>query len=201
MQNHTAEDGFHIAYNESYLHDLMAILITKRSWISLNPVGGTIAPGSQTDITVSLNSKNFPLGDFWASVEIFNNDPQAGHLVIPIHMKVDSIVSGISEFAEIPRDYQLFQNYPNPFNPTTTIRYNIKQASKVKLKIYNLLGQEIRTLVNGSQEAGYQSIIWDGRDNIGVPVASGIYIYQLAANPASGTGDRFINTRKMILMK
>ncbi|MCK4893111.1 MAG: carboxypeptidase regulatory-like domain-containing protein, partial [Calditrichia bacterium] len=201
MQNHAADDGFHIAFNESYLHDLMAILITKRSWISLNPVGGTIAPGSQTDIIVSLNSKNFPLGDFWASVEIFSNDPQAGHLVIPIHMKVDSILTGIAGTPEIPQDYQLFQNYPNPFNPTTTIRYGLKQASDVKLKIYNLLGQEVRTLISAQQEAGYQSIVWDGRDNRGTPVASGIYIYQLAANPATGVGQSFTSTRKMILMK
>ncbi|MCK5453841.1 MAG: T9SS type A sorting domain-containing protein, partial [Calditrichia bacterium] len=91
--------------------------------------------------------------------------------------------------------------YPNPFNPTTTIRYGLKQASDVKLKIYNLLGQEVRTLISAQQEAGYQSIVWDGRDNRGTPVASGIYIYQLAANPATGVGQSFMSTRKMILMK
>jgi hypothetical protein len=201
MQNHAADDGFHVAFNESYLHDLMAILITKRSWISLNPVGGTIAPGLHTDIIVSLNSKNFPFGDFWASVEIFSNDPQAGHLVIPIHMKVDSILTAIADLQELPKDYQLFQNYPNPFNPTTTIRYGLKHASDVNLKIYNLLGQEVRTLFSARQEAGYQSLVWDGRDNNGIPVASGIYIYQLTANPATGTGQSFMSTRKMILMK
>jgi hypothetical protein len=179
----------------------MAILITKRSWISLNPVGGSIPPGGQIDIMVSLNSKNFPLGDFWASVEIFNNDPQAGHLIIPIHMKVDSILTGLNQSAEIPREYQLFQNYPNPFNPTTTIRYGLNQVSDVKLKIYNLLGQEIRTLISAPQEAGHHSIMWDGRDNNGIPVASGIYIYQLTANPVNAVGQRFMSTRKMILMK
>jgi len=201
MQNHGATDGFHIAYDEPYLHDQMAILITKRSWISLNPVGGAVAPGSQMDMTVSLNSKNFPLGDFWASVEIFSNDPQAAHRIIPIHMKVDSILTGIAATPALLREYHLLQNYPNPFNPTTTIRYGLNQVSDVKLTVFNLLGQEIRSLVDSRQEAGFQSIFWNGRDDSGRTVASGIYIYRLEANPVSGNGERFIGTRKMILMK
>jgi hypothetical protein len=194
MQNSNATDGFHIAYDESYLHDDMAILISKRSWISLNPTGGVVAPGSQLDIQVSLNSREFPYGDFWASVEIFSNDPQNTQVTIPIHMKVDSVSVGISHNLEIPEEYQLLQNYPNPFNPSTSIQYALKQASKVSLKIYNLLGQEIRTLVNTNQEAGFQNVQWDGRDNRGQSVASGIYIYRLET-------DEFTSTRKMVLMK
>jgi hypothetical protein len=94
----------------------------------------------------------------------------------------------------VPLEYALHQNYPNPFNPTTTIKYDLKKSGNVQLIIYNLLGQKIRNLVNSSQEAGYQSILWDGRNDSGISVASGIYIYRLEA------GD-YINTRKMILMK
>ena len=94
----------------------------------------------------------------------------------------------------LPVEYALHQNYPNPFNPTTTIRYDLKQSGDVQLVIYYLLGQKIRTLVNTSQDAGYQNVVWDGRNDSGTSVASGIYIYRLEA------GD-YVNTRKMILMK
>ena len=94
----------------------------------------------------------------------------------------------------MPKEFALYQNYPNPFNPTTTIRYDVKQATEVKLVIYNMLGQEVRTLVNNRQDAGYKTVVWDGLNNRGSRVASGIYIYRLQA------GD-FVQARKMILMK
>jgi hypothetical protein len=94
----------------------------------------------------------------------------------------------------VPAEYALHPNYPNPFNPTTTIKYDLKQAGDVRLTIYNLLGQKVHTLVNARQEAGYQSAIWDGRNDVGSGVASGIYIYRLEAG-------NYISTRKMILMK
>ncbi len=102
----------------------------------------------------------------------------------------------------IPAEYALHQNYPNPFNPATTIKYDLKQTSQVTLKIYTLLGQAVRTLINESQDAGYQSVVWDGRNEAGVPVASGIYLYRLEAIDASlSTTSGFVQTRKLILMK
>jgi hypothetical protein len=94
----------------------------------------------------------------------------------------------------IPDEFALHQNYPNPFNPTTTIRYDLKENSDVVLQIYNLLGQNIRTLVNARQEAGYREVVWDGRNNVGNAVASGIYIYRIEAG-------NFVQTRKMVLMR
>ncbi len=94
----------------------------------------------------------------------------------------------------IPEEFALLQNYPNPFNPTTTIKYGLKNSVDVKLTIYNLVGQEVRTLVNNRQDAGYKTVVWDGLNSRGSRVASGIYIYRLQA------GD-FVQARKMILMK
>lgn len=97
----------------------------------------------------------------------------------------------------IPKEYRLFQNYPNPFNPTTDIRYQIpddRSPAHTTLKIFNLLGQEVRTLVDEVKDAGYYSVTWDGRDNLGNDVPSGVYFYRLTA------GD-FMKTRKMILTK
>ena len=94
----------------------------------------------------------------------------------------------------IPTEYALHQNFPNPFNPTTTILYDLKQATDVTVKIYNMLGQEVRTLVSSRQEAGQKSVVWDGLNNAKARVTSGIYIYRIQA------GD-FVQARKMILMK
>ena len=85
-------------------------------------------------------------------------------------------------------------NYPNPFNPTTTIKYNVPESGNVTVEIYNVLGQKVRTLVSTIQRAGENSIIWDGTNNNGDVVASGVYFYKLTV------GGRMI-TKKMILMK
>ncbi|MEJ2536372.1 MAG: T9SS type A sorting domain-containing protein, partial [Calditrichia bacterium] len=106
-----------------------------------------------------------------------------------------TVITGIGDGGvQVPKEFALYQNYPNPFNPTTTIRYDVKQSTEVKLVIYNMLGQEVRTLVNNRQDAGYKTVVWDGLNNRGSRVASGIYIYRLQA------GD-FVQARKMILMK
>lgn len=96
--------------------------------------------------------------------------------------------------SEIPDTYTLQQNYPNPFNPVTTIQFQIPQAGIVSLKIYNILGQEVRTLINSHIPEGYHKVLWDGKDARGVPAASGIYIYRIHAGS-------FIAAKKMIVMK
>lgn len=94
----------------------------------------------------------------------------------------------------VPATTALKENYPNPFNPTTTIEYDIAKAGKVSLKIYNLLGQEVRTLVNDYKAEGTYKVQWDGKNNAGVSVSTGMYIYRLQV------GD-FVATRKMQLIK
>ena len=91
-------------------------------------------------------------------------------------------------------DFELAQNYPNPFNPTTTIEYRLATAGNISLKIFNIAGQEVRTLVNAAQTAGRYSVNWDGRDNRGMPVASGVYFYRLETQAA-------VQSRKMLLIR
>ncbi len=95
----------------------------------------------------------------------------------------------------LPDHFELFQNYPNPFNPETVIKYQLPVASKLTIKIYDLLGNEIRTLVDGKQPAGSHSAIWDGRNNSGKSVSSGIYFYQINAN------GEFKQTKRMLLLR
>jgi len=93
-----------------------------------------------------------------------------------------------------PNDFALRQNYPNPFNPSTQISYHLPQAAHVKLAIYNLHGQEIKTLVDEFQSAGEKSVVWNGTDNQGHVITSGIYFYRLSAGA-------FRQTKKMIMMR
>jgi flagellar hook assembly protein FlgD len=94
----------------------------------------------------------------------------------------------------IPKTTRLVGNYPNPFNPTTEISFALKKASDVVLEIYNLRGQKVKTLVNESLQEGYHKAIWNGKDNDGKPVSSGIYFYEMKAG-------NYVDSRKMILMK
>lgn len=91
--------------------------------------------------------------------------------------------------SRIPEAYTLSQNYPNPFNPSTSIEYNLPKASKVKLNVYNVLGQEVATLVNGTVTAGRHSVTFDASR-----LASGVYLYRIVA-------DNYVSTMKMILLK
>ncbi|GAB4341714.1 MAG: hypothetical protein Kow0037_28570 [Calditrichia bacterium] len=194
MQNSLATDGFHIAFNEPYLHDEMAILINRRSWVSLSPVGGTVAPGEMMQLTLTFKTTNFPLGDFWASLQIFSNDPDESTVNIPIHMVVDSTTSLQLPEENLARDFQLEQNYPNPFNPTTEIRFTLPAAARTELVVFNLRGQKVRTLFSGELPAGAHRVEWDATNDSGERVASGIYFYRLK------TDSRQL-TRRMLLLK
>ena len=98
------------------------------------------------------------------------------------------------ENSSTPDKFSLSQNFPNPFNPRTSIRYALPSDAKVKLVIYNVLGQKIKTLVEGHQTAGYNTVWWDGNDENGDQVASGIYFYRLEAG-------KFNEVKKMMLLK
>jgi len=95
---------------------------------------------------------------------------------------------------KIPKEMRLGQNYPNPFNPTTTIDFSLNKTTEVRILIYNINGELVRDLVSGTYSAGAYRIVWDGRNEEGLQVASGIYIYRMKAGS-------FIQTNKMIFSK
>jgi hypothetical protein len=94
----------------------------------------------------------------------------------------------------VPKAFDLAQNYPNPFNPETNISYGLPEDATVVLKVYNVLGQEIRTLVSNQQIAGYHTVTWDGTNDYGEVVSTGVYIYRIAAG-------QYTATKRMILVK
>ncbi len=93
----------------------------------------------------------------------------------------EMVTAVADDFSQAPIDFALEQNFPNPFNPQTTIRYQLPKTAQIVLKIFNLSGQEVRTLVNARQPAGVNAVVWDGKDESGKEVSSGIYIYRLQA--------------------
>jgi len=109
------------------------------------------------------------------------------------NFKVGSVTSLEGE-EELPLSYSIDQNYPNPFNPTTTINYSLPEANFVTIKIYNMLGQEVKTLLSEEVKAGRHNVNWNGENNYGSKVSSGTYIYRITAG-------EFVQAKKMILLK
>ena len=110
------------------------------------------------------------------------------------HVSVNFPSAEFTVGSSVPEKYSLLQNDPNLFNAHTVIKYQLPKASRVVLKIYNTLGQEVRTLADEEKKAGYHSIIWDGKNNEGSGVSSGIYIYRIQA------GD-FVRVKKMLFVR
>jgi hypothetical protein len=107
---------------------------------------------------------------------------------------VTEATTSINEDKNISNSFQLHQNYPNPFNPTTQISFELPSSEFVRLEVYNMLGQKVRTLLNENQSAGIHQLTWDARDDIGNELPAGIYYYQLK-------NKNFRQTRKMMLVK
>jgi hypothetical protein len=110
---------------------------------------------------------------------------------VPINQQISfNGTVGINQNQQIiPKEFQLMQNYPNPFNPATTIEYALIKNTKVKISIYDILGRQIKTLINDFEVAGYHSINFNASN-----LSSGIYFYKIET-------DQFTNTKKMILSK
>jgi CubicO group peptidase (beta-lactamase class C family) len=108
-----------------------------------------------------------------------------------LFMVADTLTVSIRPLEDngLPKDFTLRQNYPNPFNPTTTIKYSIPQSSKVVIKVYDVLGNEIETIVNEEKPAGTYELTWNAEN-----LPSGVYFYQFKAGS-------YVNTKKMLLLK
>jgi flagellar hook assembly protein FlgD len=96
--------------------------------------------------------------------------------------------------AVLPDGFELSQNYPNPFNPVTTIEYSVMRRGHVAIEIYNVLGQRVRTLVDETKSAGTYRVEWDGNDEAGRPVTSGVYLYRFTTGEVT-------ETKKMLLVR
>jgi hypothetical protein len=116
-------------------------------------------------------------------------------------IEIEQKTTAVQEpLVSLPNQFMLYQNYPNPFNPNTTISYTLADQSSVKVTVYNLQGQEIKSFTLGVLAAGVQKIVWDGRNANGASLASGVYVYRVRA-VSIHQGTIFDKSAKMVLLK
>jgi hypothetical protein len=159
---------------------------------------GAVALRTPTASDTNIEGVPIPTGAalFEGVLGQFNSaNPAAGYQLSPILPTDVSTMTGVEEKdAKLPERFALWQNYPNPFNPTTIIRYDLPRSSHVQLVIYNLLGKVVRTLVDAKEASGFKQVTWDGANDAGERVTSGIYIYRIEA-------EGFAATRKPTLLR
>jgi len=134
---------------------------------------------------------------------------RCGSLSQGLHLMAESSITALREVLEyepiptgvddpssttLPKTFQVNQNYPNPFNPATTIAYSLPERAEVEIVIFNILGQRVTILDEGTRPAGEHTVVWNGIDNSGEAVATGVYFYRVRA------GDN-VSTKKMLLLK
>ncbi|MCP4725917.1 MAG: T9SS type A sorting domain-containing protein, partial [bacterium] len=144
-------------------------------------------PGENNGELVTFEFENITTGRNTVNLKIGNID------VLVNEQYIQPDFSEIKN-SQLPDKFDLAQNYPNPFNPVTTIKFQIPEVTSVSIVVYNVLGQEVRTLVNEVKDVGFHSVRWNGRNNLGINVGQGVYIYRIKAG-------KFILTRKMLLIK
>jgi hypothetical protein len=145
------------------------------------------------EIRLEKNVTEAPAHDL---VFVYNTRSEPGQLALDeVRPDFEAITVALSGAASsLPTAYALDQNYPNPFNPDTQIGLALPSDSHVRLNIFNVLGQHVRTLVDGDMPAGYHTVTWDGNDSDGSSVASGVYFYRI-------TAEDFSSSKKMMLLK
>ncbi len=171
--NSTNETGFQLYRSDSYSGAFHLI--------------ASLAAGSSSYTDNGLTNGT----TYWYKVLTYN---ATGKSSFSLDAFATAGATAVEEKSELPRQFALAQNFPNPFNPETVIQYQLPKASAVKLEIYNISGARVRTLVDDRQLAGYYTLSWNGRDDYGIPVASGIYFCNLRTQ-------EFAQQRKLVLIR
>jgi hypothetical protein len=159
------------------------------NWLSVTPMSGDVTVGSRAALQVLFDSSGLSEGDYHANIVITSNggDP----VVVPVLMNVSA--TGVGELETQPT-FAIRGVHPNPFNPVTTIAFSVPMTSSVRLAIYDVSGRLVRVLLDSEVDSGDRTVVWDGRDDRGRDVGSGVYFCRMEA-------DGFGDTAKMVLMK
>jgi hypothetical protein len=164
-------------------------IYTKTNVFTVDRISGTV--GIDT-LNVVVSFTPTAIASYTDTLYLRNNSATA---LVKIPMSGNCTTNIDAMGNEIPTVYSLAQNFPNPFNPSTTLKYGLPARSTVRLIIYNLLGQVVKEMVNTEQQAGYQSVVWNAT------VSSGLYFYRIEATAKDDPSKRFVQTRKMILLR
>ncbi|MCJ7577584.1 MAG: T9SS type A sorting domain-containing protein [candidate division Zixibacteria bacterium] len=177
---------------------------TKRKWRQeKDTLLATLTFRVQDSMTICIDTTFWPPGSHLLFVR-HDNSPYIPRDNLPLCIKVKSDgsvdttdvrwIEGSTEEESKPTTFLLSQNYPNPFNPVTNFKFSLPKASHVKIEIFNILGQKVKTLVDEDMKAGSFVVDWDGKDQRGVEVSSGIYFYRMIA-------EDFSSVKRMVLLK
>ena len=171
-------------------------------WLTVEPTSGTVPADETFEVTIHFDTYGLIPDSTYTTSILINNNSVDSLVTIPVTMYVTTV--GVEDTPQIPKVFALNQNYPNPFfasakgisasggkgsNPQTTISYSLPKSCKVSLKIYNIKGQLVETLVDDVQLPGYHSVVWNAQD-----ARSGVYLYRITA------GD-FTDTKKCVILK
>ena len=161
------------------------------NWLSVAPVTGDVSVGGRANVEVTFDATGLGTGDYYADIIVSSNGGDPVTVPVALHVGATGVDDG--EF-DTPSMYVLKGVNPNPFNPVTTVTYGVPTDASVRLAIYSVAGRLVRTLVDGEVGAGHRTVVWDGRDDHGREVGSGVYFCRMEA---AG----FDDTAKMVLMK
>jgi hypothetical protein len=188
------DDGFEDAFSQRYTELRSTTLSLNHIYSIIDSVANYLGPA------IDRNFTRWPtLGTYvWPNYYVFDTyEEEIEYLKSWTAERLqwmDQEMLSTADVSFTPKEYRLYDAFPNPFNPTTTLRYDLPKNSMVTITIYDMLGNRVKTLANGIQEAGNTSIIWNGRDDDGELVSTGVYIYKIQ----SGI---FSQTKKMVLLK
>ena len=147
-----------------------------------------VGPGDTLETSIHVYPDQFIIGTGYVQIEVGTFSNPGDRIILDFTATTDPTINVVNE-NNYANSYSLFQNYPNPFNPSTRINYNVGEPGLVQLKVYNILGVEVATLVNEQQNSGNYTVDFDA-----ARFSSGVYFYSLSVN-------NFTQTRKMILEK
>ncbi len=183
IEDATGSDGLEVTCNTGgNLHDGLAIRFAVdpgMAWLTVAPSSGTVGPQGYTLLDVTMDATNLGEGVYYADVTFTTNDPDNPVVVVPVTMTVTPL-TGIGD--EQSRAVVFFGAVPNPFNPVTGLHFSLQNDSEVDLKIYDVAGHLVRSLVSGPRPAGPGKALWNGRDDAGHTVASGTYFARLVVD-------------------
>ncbi|EQB63512.1 MAG: YD repeat protein [candidate division Zixibacteria bacterium RBG-1] len=195
IQNQDGSIGLEVGYNQDILQDSLAVQINP-GWMEISPGKGVVDSGQHEILNLKLRRDFLNKGMYQGDLVFKNWDENqvSPNSTIPVTLLIDSVTSVRERPASAAVTFNLSQNYPNPFNQNTVIQYSLPKSSKVELVIYNLLGQKVRSLINQTQTVGYKIVFWDGKNDKGENVASGVYFYKLLYGDSK-------QTKKMLLLR
>ena len=195
IENPDGTIGLQVAYNEPYMHDELAIIIDlgppPPAWLAMSPTEGTLSPGEEAACECCVDASELEGGIYEATLVLVSNDYNDPIRYIPLTAEV--YPTGVDD--EVATRLALHGNYPNPFNPGTNIAYDLPEPARVGMRVYSAAGRLVRVLLEDvPMAAGSHSEPWDGRNESGAKLASGVYFCRLEVD-----GEVF--SKRMVLLK